>query len=286
MNAGQMKSKTAILLSLAAGALAAGTLPVGGAHAKRAAGGAPKVVKACGITTLPISVGNTWTYEATQHPDEQARKAMEGKLVPFPAQKVTITIKAVEAKGETAATIQFTEDVTFTEGVVTLEHTATCNAKGLVLPPESFWFSGDPGHGPGLKFDNVERKGVTFAFDAKGKLTDLEWHDDVVMSWKRTATEGTGAELGSGTIIVDRHLLNTPVGTKVEPIATKAGSWQQAIPVQLFTTLEVTIDGGQGKPPPVKDQKSTYHFVDGVGPVMLTNPFIHAYQLTAYTVAK
>ncbi len=280
-----MQSKTAVLLSLAAGALAAGTITATTTHradAKRAAAGAPpKLVKACGITTLPLSVGNSWTYEATQHPDAAAKKAMEGKLVPFQAQKVVVEITDVEAKGDTA-TIKIKEDV---DGMI-LEHVATCNAKGLTLPPEAFWFAGDPGHGPGLTFDNVERKGVTYPFDKQGKLTDLQWHDDLTMSWKRTATEGTGAEMGEGTITVDRHFLNTPEGTKVEPIATKAGAWQQAIPIQLFTTLEVAIKDGQGKPPPIKDQKSTFHFVDGVGPVMITNPFIHAYQLTAFHVAK
>ena len=49
-----------------------------------------KPVNAAGITTIPLAVGNQWVYEAVQHPDADAKKAMEGKLMPFQAEKVVI----------------------------------------------------------------------------------------------------------------------------------------------------------------------------------------------------
>ena len=123
---------------------------------KAGKGGAAKAApKACGITAIPMSVGNSWTYEPVAYPfdllkipDANRPKPEDLKLLPAQPQKVVITIKDIEPAKDGSTTISLEEQV----DTRTLETTATCTAGGLVVTsPDSFWFSSvaSPGSGHG-----------------------------------------------------------------------------------------------------------------------------------------
>jgi hypothetical protein len=250
-----------------------------------------KAVKACGITAIPLSVGNQWVYEAVAHPTplEEAQK----KLLPPQPSKVTITVATVETKGD-VTTVGLTEvvdsQVSQPDGKPpktdsrTLNTTITCTATKLDFSPDSFWFSGEPGGFWNLTVENLARQEKSTSFPiTKGKLAGVEWHDDLTFAWKRNPTEGTDAHLGNGTFSMNRRL----VITGEESVTTAFGVYSTASKIGIETKGEITVEGAIGKPYLLPEGLVTFFWLaDGVGIVQVQNTFIHAYQLTNATIAK
>jgi hypothetical protein len=250
-----------------------------------------KAVKPCGITAVPLSVGNTWTYEAVDYPaptrgtDGEKKKELDAreaaaKLYPNAAEKIVITVTAMETAKDGVTTIKLSEQIDDR----TLETSLTCTASTLTASLDSFFYAGEPGGSWNLGFDKIERKGQTLPL-VGGKLSGTEWHDDFKAAWKRTATASTGADLGSGTITVKRRMVMLAEEPALE---TTAGAWAKSTKLGIETTGNVTIDGtGTAKPYELPAGLVTYlYFVDGVGLARVENTFFHAYQLASFTVAK
>jgi hypothetical protein len=265
-----MSPKQLTLVSfLVAGAALVALAPEAAAQKKA------KPVKACGISAIPLAVGNSWTYEPVAHP--QALEENQTKLFPLQPKKVVITVAGVETK-DGVTTIKLSEQADDR----TIETTMTCTATSLTASPDSFFFAGEPGGSWNLAFDKMERKGHTFGISG-GRLSGTEWHHDLAMSWKRTPTEGSNADLGAGKLTLERRM----VIVADEPIATSSGNYNEATKVGIETHGEIAIDGADGKPFILPEGLVTYlWFVDSVGMVMVNNTFFHAYQLVSYTVAK
>jgi len=277
-----MTSRSFVLLLVALGL--AGSAGEAAAQKKKA-------VKACGITAIPLSVGNQWVYEAVVHPTplEEAQK----KLLPPQPSKVTITVAKVETVGE-VTTVGLTEVIESQIGQPdgkppkvesrTLETSITCTATKLDFSPDSFWFAGEPGGFWNLTVSNLVRQEKSTSFPiAKGKLTGVEWHDDLTFAWKRNQTEGTDAELGAGTFDLNRRL----VITGEEAVTTTFGIYSTATKIGIETKGEITVENATGKPYLLPEGLVTFFWLaDGVGIVQVHNTFIHAYQLTGATIAK
>ena len=277
-----MTSRTLVLLLAAIGLAASAT---------EAAAQKKKVPKACGITAIPLAVGNVWVYEAVAHPTplEEAQK----KLLPPQPSKVTITVAKVETAGD-VTTVGLTEviesQVSQPDGkpprteTRTLETSITCTATRMDISPDAFWFNGEPGGFWNLSVENLARKERSQTFQiAKGKLTGVEWHDDISFKWKRNATEGTTAELGAGTFDMTRRF----VITGEESVTTAFGVYSTASKIGIETKGEITVENATGKPYLLPEGLVTFFWLaDGVGIVQVHNTFIHAYQLTNATIAK
>lgn len=287
MNAVRMMSKTLLVAASLVGA-AVVTSPGTAAAQKKG-----KAVKACGITAIPLSVGNKWVYTPVQHPTPL--DPAQTKMLPVQASKVTITVTAVEPNpnDKKAATVKLTEVVEIPVSVEengkfipkvetkTLETQITCTATTMTISPESFWFNGEPGGLWNTTLDGVERTGHTFPF-VGGKFQGAEWHDDVKASWTRVATPGSEADLGTGTLTLSRRV----VFTGDEQVATALGQWKAA-KVGTETHGEIAVANATGKPYLLPDGiYSFFWIVDGVGIAQVHNSFVHAYSLTEMTVAK
>jgi hypothetical protein len=283
MNVIPMTSK--LLVPFVAAALLAGL------HSTASAQKKPKAVKACGITAIPLAVGNKWVYQAVQHPTPL--DAAQSKLLPVQAQTVTITVDAVETK-DAVTTVNLTEVIAIqvpdpkdTKKPPRIEEkkvasTIQCTATTLTISPDSFWFSGEPGGFWNVEMEGLERKGQSIAI-AGGKMSGTEWHDDLKARWKRVATPGTEAELGSGTIDLNRRV----VFTADESVTALAGQYATSKKLGIETKGEIAVDDASGKPYVLPDGiVSFYWLVDGVGIVQIHNSFVHAYQLKEVTLAK
>ncbi len=280
-------------LYLIAGVLAVGLAPalLGGGTA--VAQKKPKVARACGISTIPLTVGNTWTYEPVAHPS--AAELAEGatRLYPIQPRKVVVAVTAVETSAG-VTTISLDETITHAipgdgkdkpETLVdrTIATTLTCTATTLTASPEAFWFAGEAGGTWNAPLENLERKGHTFSI-VKGKLDGTEWHDDLVATWKRNTSAGTDAQLGSGKLELERRVV---LISDTEAIGTAAGSYTKVIKLGIETHGRVSIDGADGKPYELPEGLySFYWLVEGVGVAMVNNGFIQAYQLVSFTVAQ
>lgn len=277
------------LLTVVAGLVpgdAAGQPAAKPAATKGAAPAKPaKVVKACGMTALPLAVGNRWTYEAVAHP--QPLDPNQVKMLPAQARKVEIVVDAVETV-EKLTTVKLTETVDGRAVATTI----TCTPAGASVSPDSFWFSGEPGAQYNLALDGVERPGSTLPLVA-GKLSGSEWQDDLRATWKRTASEGSGADLGGGTLELKRRMVITEFdldpAIDPDPMSTPLGTWRKAQITKLgiATSLEIKLAGVPDDTKPyVQDLVSFFYLVDGLGPIVVRNSFVQAFQLTAATIAK
>ena len=256
------------MLSLATVAAVAGTAA---AQPKPA-----KVPRACNASAVPLSVGNEWTYEATQVPADRALSDAQLKALPPQPKQVTIKVTAIDTK-DNVTTVTLSEDL---DGRVHTS-TITCSAGGgFSMAPNAFWFNGEPGEVVGLELSETTRKGKTLEL-AAGKLNGAltEWHDDLSAKWKHLAIGKVFPTLRTGTIELARHVVVLPS----EQISTKAGTWKAA-KLGIETTTKITIE-------PVTEQPlrdipllvNLMYVQDGVGVVAVINSAAQ-YMLVNYQV--
>jgi len=237
---------------------------------------AAKVQRACGQSAIPLSVGNSWTYEPVAPPPDRALSDAQMKFTPWPPKKLTIRVTGVETK-DGLTTVSLTED---SDGRV--HPTAiTCKAGGadFQVGLDSFWFAAEPGTSYGIELSDVVRTGHTLEITA-GKVTALEWRDDVAAKWKHVATGKVTPVLRMGTLSIARHFVVLPA----EQVATKAGSWK-ARKLGVEITTKTTIEPAPDKP--LKDVPLQVNFLyqaDGVGIVQALNSFGQMYVLTEFVV--
>lgn len=237
-----------------------------------------KQPKACGVTALPLAMGNEWTYEPVPPPPERQLTEAQIRLTPVEPKKLVIKVTGVETKdGATAVTL--TEDH---DGRV---HTTTirCTAGGTFqIAPDAFWFAGEPGKTYGIELEDIERKGSTLNL-AAGKLTGLEWRDDMKAKWKHVATGKIAPTMRKGTIEVSRHYVVLPEETLDVTIGERAGQQVKTAKLGLETLLKVTIE-----PAPPNELKAPpllvnfFWFVDGTGPIQVQNSYGQQYVLTKF----
>lgn len=262
--------RRAVLLSLATVAAASGTAA---AQPKPAAA---KVVRACNATTVPLSVGNEWTYESVQVPPDRAMSEAQLKALPPQPKQVVIKVTAIDTK-DNVTTVTLSEDL---DGRV---HTSTITCApggGLSIAPNAFWFNGEPGDVIGLEMSELTRKGKSIEL-AGGKLNAAltEWHDDLTAKWKHIAIGKVFPTLRSGTIELARHVVVLPS----ETIVTKAGNWKAA-KLGIETTTKITIEPAPELPlREIPLLVNLMYLQDGVGVVGVINSAAQ-YLLVNYQV--
>lgn len=261
--------RSAVLSSVAL--LAFGLVGLAHAQPKPAA---PKIVRACGITAIPLTVGNEWTYEVAGLPPDRQLSEAQLKAQPVPPKQVTITVKTVDTV-DGVTTVGLSEDI---DGRVHAS-SITCSATSFQISPNAFWFNGEPGDVFGIALSEIERKGKTFDLIA-GKLpAPGDWHDDLNAKWKHVALGKLLPTMRSGTLALTRHFATQGL----EQVTTKAGSWKAA-KLGIETTIKVTID--PAPPNPLRDRELLVNFlyvVDGVGVAQAIN-YTAQYLLVNYVV--
>lgn len=239
---------------------------------------AAKLPKACGVTALPLAMGNEWTYEPVPPPPERQLTDAQIRLTPIEPKKLVVKVSGIETK-DGVTTVTLTEDH---DGRV---HTTTvrCTAAGMFqIAPDAFWFAGEPGKVYGIELADVERKGNTLNL-AGGKLTGLEWRDDMKAKWKHLVTGKIGPKMRQGTLEVSRHYVVLPE----EEIEIRMGDWAgqklKTAKLGLETLLKVTIE--PPTPLPLKSPPLLVNFfwmIDGTGPIQIQNSYGQQYLLTKF----
>ena len=110
----------------------------------------PKPVRACGVTAIPLTVGNEWTYEAAGLPPDRQLSEAQMKAQPVVPKRVTVTVKSVDTK-DGVTTVGLSEDI---DGRVHAS-TITCTATSFQVSPNAFWFNGEPGDVFGIELTDV-----------------------------------------------------------------------------------------------------------------------------------
>jgi hypothetical protein len=114
----------------------------------------------------------------------------------LPAAPLKVEVMSVDKDGK-SATITLKE--TYRE--VEFEMTATCTSAGIVLPAESFFFSGEPGGVSNMTVENLVHKGTSFPARLK---SGSQWFEEIRFDVKRQATEGTKAVHDDAKVELER----------------------------------------------------------------------------------
>lgn len=232
--------------------------------------------RACGVTAIPLVVGNEWVYETTAPPADRTLTDAQKRLTPLEPKKLTITVTAIET-ADGVTTVSLNESL---DGRV---HPTWIKCAGggstFQIAPDAFWFAGEAGATFGIELANIERKGQTLGLTG-GKLTALEWHDDLRATWKQVATGKVQPSLGQGKLEVLRHWVAQPD----EEINTPVSGNAQAKKLGIEITINVSID--PAPPTPIRAPPLLVNFlwyVDGIGPVQALNSYGQMFILTSAT---
>jgi len=240
----------------------------------------PKVSRACGVTALPLSLGNEWTYTAVAAPADKKLPANEARLTPRQPLQVVIQVVSVETQNDVTK-VTLSEDIDGRK----LATTITCTRNSFQVSPESFFFAGEPGAGWNVTLADVvhKDKGNTLQLTG-GRLTTPTWRDDIAATWAQAPTEGTNAKLGKGRIEMERVFTLQPK----QQVQTAAGLYN-ATEVLLEITGRVNLEpsaAGANVFEMPANFRSHLWFVDGVGLVQVLNGYAHMYQLASVKLTK
>lgn len=237
-----------------------------------------KLPKACGVAAFPMAMGNEWTYEPVPPPPERQLTDAQIRLTPLQPKKLVIKVTGIETK-DGVTTVKLSEDH---DGRVH-ESSIRCNATGMFqISPEAFWFSGEPGKTYGIELEEVERKGSTLTL-VEGKMTALEWRDDMKAKWKHVPTAKSQVKMRKGTLDLSRHWVLLPE----EAIDVRLGDWAgqqvKTVKLGLETLVKVTIE-----PAPLQELKAPpllvnlFWMLEGTGPLQISNSYGQQYILTHF----
>jgi hypothetical protein len=203
----------------------------GSADAQKKKKKGAKVKPACGLKILPFAEGVEWKY---QYYVPEGVQLPPGVRVQDPPE-VTIKVTKV-AKAGKKTVISLEESYR----KVKLETELTCDKQGLIVPPESFFFAGQPGGGLHMTLGKIERKAETNVF-AGGKLKG-EAREDIKTDVKREPSPGSGAVLVPASLEVERQMKVLPGVETVESGITSHKATRLTIQMTGRATLETTKD--------------------------------------------
>ncbi len=238
---------------------------------------------ACGVSLLPLVVGNQWTYSFVPAPIGATPDIV--RISPTTPTGFVITVKNIESKGaDTVVTLEEKLTYDYTKGKKPVieerivNSTITCSAKKFDISPDSFFFAGEPGGYAGMAIDKLDRKGTSLLVTG-GRIGDSDWPEDLVILYTKKPFETSGATLGSGKLELERRF--TPLES--EDVATKSMMFPRTEKLALKTTGRVTLDKpltADLKPMELPaDWITIFWFSPGTGLVQSENKFAHRYQL-------
>jgi hypothetical protein len=276
---------------LAASGLALAFLPTGASHAQPAGANKAKPTRACGVSAIPLVVGNEWVYQPVGVPGAPPPDPNDAKKYPQRSKKIVIDVVSVETQNA-ATTVHLTEDIDGRK----LDTTITCTADKFDVDPNSFFFAGEPGGAYHVDLSELQHKDGTTLKLVGGKLAGPDWRDDIVATWKQTPTQGATAKLWDGKLEMERHYILAGSDT----IQSAAGTFTGAQRVTLDITGRVMLNPPDANPSEFPaGLQNRFWFADGIGIVQVQNSYGprggtdkapefygHMYQLTSMKLAK
>jgi hypothetical protein len=219
----------------------------------------PKVVvggsgpSACGYKTIPLASGNTWTYKAG-------------------AAQVIVKIANVGPGKDWTGKPATVVDVEETYGGRTIKTQWSCTPTGgLIIPLESFMWSGEPGGPVGVTF-TVKSHDKPWLVSEAELVGDVAWIEIVKADVVRPDGDSSGAQHRPATLEVERH-------------AQLKGSENVVTPLGQFNAEKVVFElrghanvEAEKSDVPIK-RPATMWFTKGLGVVKIDDAFDKTWEL-------
>lgn len=253
------------LIALAAAAVA--TLPASADAQKKKK--KSKVKPACGLKVLPFAQGTEWKY---QYFVPEGVQLPPGVRVQDPPELLIKVTKVAKSGAKTVI------DLEESYRKVVVKTQLECDAKGLTVPPDSFFFAGQPGGGLQMKLGKVERKAETNVFE-KGELKG-ESFEELKTDVTREPSPNTGAVLVPAKVEIERKMTVAAQKETVESGITSHKATRLSIQMTGRTTLQSTPD----KPYNVPTLDIAMYFEPDVGVVQVRNSQGQGWKLAEHKV--
>lgn len=253
-------------------------LPSGGAEAKRKRR-ARGPAAACGLRYLPLIEGRTWTYQYAVPPlaegEEPAADAPKARILTAKTPDTfTVRVKSVkQSAGKTTITLEESYRKVVRNTVL------TCTSKGLTVPIDSFYFSGELPGALGFQIEDLELNGEMYPGKRGLKKGDTFWMDIKAKLLRSPGGEADMKHLNA-TIELERQIvISQPEEVEVEHGIHDA----HLVEVELSgrTSLEPTPD----KQSTLTIGKSRLWFADNLGLVRTYNRLGQGWELATFTDA-
>lgn len=228
-----------------------------------------KVKPACGMKVLPFAEGVEWKYQSFVPEGVEMAKGVRIQEPPELLIKVTKVSKAPGGKTVIALEESYRK--------VMVKTTLECDKKGLTVPPESFFFAGQPGGGLLMKLGKVERKAETNVFEG-GKLTG-EAFEELKTSATREASPDTGAVLVPAKLEMERTM---KVGAQKETVESGITTHKAATRLAIQLTGRSTLDTAPDKPYLFPPLDIAMFFEPEIGVVQVRNSLGQAWKLAEH----
>jgi hypothetical protein len=248
----------AALLALAAWPATAGAQGKGGKKK-------PAVKPACGLRVLPMAPGVQWTYEYFV---PEGVQLPPGVRIQDPA---SMTIKVVKVEKSGDKTVISLEE---SYRKVLVKTQLECDKTGLIVPPESFFFAGQPGGGLHMTLGTIERKAETNVF-ARGALKG-ETFEELKTTVTRIPSEGSGAQLTPAKLEIERKMVVNPNKEVIESGLKSHKANRLTINMTGRATLDTTPD----KPFNMPQLDVAMFFEPDVGVVQVRNSLGQGWKLS------
>lgn len=227
-----------------------------------------KVKPACGLRMLPLAEGSQWTYnyyvpEGVQLPP--------GVRIQEPS---SLTIKVVKVEKSGDKTLISLEE-SYRKIVVKTQ--LQCDKSGLVIPPDSFFFAGQPGGGLQMTVGPIERKAETNVFAGGGFKGEA--FEELKTKVTRLPSAGTGAVLVPASLELERKQAVSAIKESVET----AKETVKATRLIINLTGRATLDSTPDKPLPMPQLDVAMYFLQDVGVVQVRNSLGQGWKLNEYT---
>lgn len=230
----------------------------------------PKVKPACGLKVLPFAEGTEWKY---QYFVPEGVQLPPGVRVQDPPELLIKVTKV--AKGAGGKTVIGLEE-SYRKVVVKTE--LECDAKGLTVPPDSFFFAGQPGGGLQMKVGKVERKAETNVFE-KGDLKG-EAFEELKTDVTREPSPNSGAVLVPAKVEIERKMT---VGAQKETVESGITS-HKATRLTIQMTGRATLQSTPDKPFNVPTLDVAMFFEPDVGIVQVRNSQGQGWKLAEHKI--
>jgi hypothetical protein len=257
---------------LALASLAALLISTGVAEAqkKKSKKGKPSAgaAAACGLDFLPLVEGTVWTYEPFTPGDAPDAPGLRVKA----PEALTLRVASVQQSGgQTRITVEESWRK------VTVKTELTCSKEQLQVPPQSFFFAGEPGGGLGIELQNLQSTGESFLAGKRGLAG--ETYQELKAMAIRTPAEGSEARIAQATLEVERKMV-----VRGRETTESAMGDHRAIKVQVQTTGRSALESQKDKPFNMPALDSTLWFAPGVGMVRAETSAGTGWRLTGHKV--
>jgi hypothetical protein len=226
-----------------------------------------KVKPACGLRVLPMAQGTEWTY---QYYVPEGVQLPPGVRIQDPP-SVTIKVVKIEKAGDKTL-ISLEESYR----KVLVKTQLECDKKGLIVPPESFFFAGQPGGGLQMTLGKIERKAETNIFEGGGLKGEA--FEELRTTVTREPSAGSGAVLAPAKLEIERKMT---VGGVRETVESAIAS-HKATRLTINMTGRATLDTAPDKPLNVPQLDVAMFFEPDVGVVQVRNSLGQGWKLSQH----